>query len=80
MPSLMLNGFQTPSELIEFGAQGFGYDRNMNLWSLRDDISPQAMWQYEGLGFGNMAIKEQRGEQSRAFWSSSESKMESPPT
>jgi hypothetical protein len=68
MPSLMLNGFQTPSELIEFGAQGFGYDRNMNLWSLRDDLSPQAMWQYEGLGFGNMArIKEQRGEQSRSI-------------
>ena len=68
MPSLLLNGFQTPNELIEFGAQGFGYDRKMNLWSLRDDLSPQAMWQYEGLGFGNMArIKEQRGAQSQAL-------------
>ncbi len=65
MPSLMMNGFQTPQELIEFGAQGIGYDRNMNLWSLRDDLSPQALWKFEGLGFGNMArIKEQRGQQS----------------
>lgn len=68
MPSLMLNGFQTPNEYIEFGAQGIGFDRQMNLWSLRDDLSPQALWQYEGLGFGNMArIKEQRGEQSRSI-------------
>ncbi|HEY1603121.1 MAG TPA: TolC family protein [Pirellulales bacterium] len=68
MPSLMLSGFQTPNELIQFGAQGIGYGRNMNLWSLRDDLSPQALWQYEGLGYGNMArIKEQRGEQSRAL-------------
>ena len=65
MPTAMLNGFQTPNELIEFGAQGIGHGDALNLWSLRDDLSPQLMWQYEGLGLGNMArIKEQRGEQS----------------
>ncbi len=66
MPSLMLNGFQTPYELLQFGAQGFGQGSKLDLWSLRNDLSPQAIWQLEGMGFGNMArIKEQRGEQSR---------------
>jgi outer membrane protein TolC len=68
MPTAMLNGFQTPSELIQFGAQGIGHGDAMNLWSLRDDLSPQLLWQYEGLGLGNMArIKEQRGEESRTI-------------
>ena len=68
MPSLMLNGFQTPNELLQVGAQGFGPDRKLNLWSVRDDFSPQVVWQLEALGLGNMArIKEQRGEQSRAI-------------
>lgn len=66
MPSIMLNGFQTPNELIEMGAQGFGHGNALNIWGLRDDISPQLMWQFEGMGLGNMArIKEQRGDQSR---------------
>ena len=65
MPTMMLNGFQTPNELIQFGAQGFGHGNALNLFDLRDDVSPQVMWQYEGLGFANMArIKEQRGDQS----------------
>ncbi len=68
MPSILLNGFQTPNELIQVGAQGFGFDRNLNLWSARDDFSPQVVWQLEGMGFGNLArIKEQRGEQSKAI-------------
>lgn len=68
MPSIMLNGFQTPNEYIQVGAQGFGADKNLNLWSARNDISPQVLWQWEALGIGNLArIKEQRGEQSRAI-------------
>ncbi|MGQ0634014.1 MAG: TolC family protein [Planctomycetaceae bacterium] len=68
MPSLMLNGFQTPYELIQFGAQGIGHDRSLNLWSARDDFSPQVIWQWQAMGLGNHArIKEQRGEQSRAM-------------
>ncbi len=68
MPSLMLNGFQTPNELIEMGVQGFGHGSALNLWGLRDDVSPQVMWQLDAMGMGNMArIKEQRGEQSKAI-------------
>src|SRR5262249_41553284 len=40
----------------------------LNLWSSRDDFSPQLLWQAEGLGLGNLArIKMQRSEQSRAL-------------
>jgi outer membrane protein TolC len=68
MPSILFNGFQTPNEMIQVGAQGFGFDRNLNLWSTRSDFSPQVVWQLEGLGYGNLArIKEQRGEQSKAI-------------
>ena len=68
MPSIMLNGFQTPNELIQFGAQGIGHGDALNLWSLRDDLSPQAMYQWEAFGLGNYArIKEQRGEQSKSI-------------
>src|SRR5262249_27436769 len=34
-PSILLNGFQTPNELIQVGAQGIGFDRNLNNWSAR---------------------------------------------
>jgi hypothetical protein len=68
MPSVLLNGFQTPNEYLQFGAQGIGANSKLNNWSFRDDVSPQLMWQYEGMGFGNAArIKEQRGEQSRTI-------------
>jgi hypothetical protein len=66
LPTIALNGFQTPAELIQFGAQGIGHGNSMNHWSFRDDVSPQALWQWEGLGLGNRArIKEQRALQSR---------------
>ena len=68
MPSLMLNGFQTPNEYLQVGAQGFGANTNLNLWSVRNDFSPQVLWQFDALGIGNHArIKEQRGEQSRVI-------------
>lgn len=68
MPSLLLSGFQTPNELLQVGAQGFGADRSLNLWSVRSDFSPQVVWKLEAFGMGNLArIKEQRGEQSQAI-------------
>jgi outer membrane protein TolC len=68
MPSILLNGFQTPNELIQVGAQGFGADSSLDLWSVRSDFSPQVVWKLEALGLGNLArIKEQRGEQSLAI-------------
>lgn len=68
LPSIYINGFQTPNEYLQVGAQGFGSGSNLNLWSARNDISLQPVWQWEALGMGNMArIKEQRGEQSKAI-------------
>ena len=31
-PSILLNGFQTPNELLQFGAQGIGSGKSMNNW------------------------------------------------
>jgi outer membrane protein TolC len=68
MPSILLSGFQTPNELIQVGAQGFGADSQLDLWSVRSDFSPQVVWKLDAMGMGNLArIKEQRGEQSRAI-------------
>jgi outer membrane protein TolC len=68
IPSVYVNGFQTPNELLQFGAQGIGAQKSMNWWSFRDDFSPQLLWQAESMGLGNAArVKEQRAEQSRAI-------------
>jgi outer membrane protein TolC len=65
IPSLYLNGFQTPGEKIQMGVFGLGSGSSMNLWSTRDDITPQITWAAESMGFGNLArIKEARGNQS----------------
>jgi hypothetical protein len=68
LPSLLINGFQTPYELIEVGGYGVGNGGKLNNWSGRDDISPQAIWMAESMGFGNLAdVKEQRALASRAI-------------
>jgi hypothetical protein len=68
IPSLLINGFQTPYELIEVGVYGEGKGGKMNLWSYRNDISTQVLWQASNLGLGNLAmIKEQRAGQSQAL-------------
>jgi outer membrane protein TolC len=68
MPSILLNGFQTPYELLQAGIFGIGPNTSLNQWTGRFDVSPQLVWQLEGAGIGNLArIKEQRGEQSRAI-------------
>jgi outer membrane protein TolC len=68
LPSVLLNGFQTPYELLQAGIFGIGPNTSLNQWTGRLDVSPQAVWQLEGFGIGNLArIKEQRGEQSRAI-------------
>jgi hypothetical protein len=67
LPSVLINGFQTPNEMIQAGIFGIGPNSKLNQWAGRDDISLQLVWELEGLGIGNLArIKEQRGEQSRA--------------
>jgi outer membrane protein TolC len=68
LPSVLINGFQTPYELIEGGGYGVGNGGKLNIWNSRDDISPQLLWTAQQMGFGNLAqIKEQRGRASRAL-------------
>ncbi|HZW32577.1 MAG TPA: TolC family protein, partial [Isosphaeraceae bacterium] len=67
LPTILLNGFQTPYELLQAGIFGIGPNTSLNQWTGRFDMSPQLVWQLEGLGIGNLArIKEQRGNQSQA--------------
>ena len=68
LPSILINGFQTPDELIQAGIFGIGPNSSLNQWTGRVDVSFQLLWQLDALGIGNLArIKEQRGEQSRAI-------------
>ena len=64
----MLNGFQTPLEMLQAGIFGFGPNSSLNQWTGRDDFSIQPLWQLQNLGFGNLAlIKRQRGKESLAI-------------
>ncbi|MGH7173991.1 MAG: TolC family protein [Gemmataceae bacterium] len=68
LPSVLLNGFQTPYELLEVGGWGEGNGGKMNIWDDRDDLAPQLLWMFDGMGFRNLAqIKEQRGHASMAL-------------
>ena len=72
LPSVLLNGFQTPYEMLQAGIFGLGPNSSLNQWTGRDDVSIQLLWQLESLGIGNLArIKEQRGHASRGPSSSS---------
>jgi outer membrane protein TolC len=67
-PNLLLNGFQTPGELIQAGIFGLGPNNSLNQFVGRDDFSIQPMWQLEAFGIGNVArIKGQRGNESMAI-------------
>ncbi len=49
------------------GGFGIGNGGKLNNWSGREDVAPQALWQFDGLGMGNLAmVKWRRGEQSQA--------------
>jgi outer membrane protein TolC len=62
VPSLLINGLQTPMELIEVGGIGIGNGGKLNNWGSRDDISPQVLWSADGMGLSNLArVKQQRG-------------------
>ncbi|MFI5455051.1 MAG: hypothetical protein ACHRXM_06330, partial [Isosphaerales bacterium] len=68
LPSIMLNGFQTPNEMLQAGIFGLGPNSSLNQWAGRDDFSIQPLWQLDAFGLGNLArIKEQRGNQSMAI-------------
>lgn len=68
IPIPMINGFQTPYEQLQFGANGIGSGNKMNLWYWRNDISPGLMWQFDSLGMGNAGmVKWMRGDASGAM-------------
>ncbi|HTU17237.1 MAG TPA: hypothetical protein VMG10_04185, partial [Gemmataceae bacterium] len=68
LPSVLLNGFQTPYELLEVGAMGEGSGGKLNLWNSRDDITPQVLWAADSMGLANLAqVKEQRGMASKTL-------------
>jgi outer membrane protein TolC len=68
LPTLLINGFQTPYEMIQAGIFGLGPNSSMNQWRGRDDLSYQPIWQLENLGIGNLArIKGARGMESQAI-------------
>ncbi len=68
VPNVLLNGFQTPNELIQAGIFGLGPNSSLNQFVGRDDISIQPLWELDALGIGNLArIKSQRGLQSQAI-------------
>jgi outer membrane protein TolC len=68
IPSMLLNGFQTPNEMIQAGIFGIGPNSSLNQWRGRFDFSVQPLWQLEGVGIGNLArIKGARGLESRAI-------------
>ncbi len=66
VPNILLNGFQTPNELIQAGIFGLGPNSSLNQWVGRFDFSVQPLWTLDSLGIGNLArIKAQRGLESR---------------
>jgi outer membrane protein TolC len=68
IPNVLVNGFQTPYEMIQAGIFGLGPNNQLNQWRGRVDLSYQPMWQLEAFGIGNLArIKEQRGHESMAI-------------
>jgi outer membrane protein TolC len=68
LPNILINGFQTPYEMIQAGIFGLGPNSSLNQWVGRADLSYQGLWQLEAFGIGNLArIKEQRGNESRAI-------------
>ena len=68
IPEIVLNGFQTPYEMLQGGIFGFGPNNRLNQWVGRDDFSFQPLFQLDNVGLGNLAmIKAQRGVQSLAI-------------
>ena len=68
LPDILLNGFQTPYEMLQAGIFGLGPNSSLNQWRGRDDFSIQPLWQLEAFGIGNLArIKAQRGIESQAI-------------
>jgi outer membrane protein TolC len=67
-PDIVLNGFQTPYEMLQGGIFGIGPNSSLNQWTGRADVSIQPLIQLESVGIGNLArIKGARGMESLAI-------------
>ena len=63
VPSILITGNGTPDFLFQGGIYGTGSGGNLDQFAGRGDVSAQAVWQLENLGFGYQArVREQRGE------------------
>src|SRR5271166_6871080 len=47
LPTVLINGFQTPDEMIQAGIFGLGTNNKLNQWTGRDDVSLQLVWELE---------------------------------
>ena len=52
IPSIVVNGFQTPMEQLQAGIFGLGSNNSLNQWTGRDDVSVQPLWQLQNSGSG----------------------------
>ena len=55
VPSILINGFQTPNEELQAGIFGIGPNSSLNQWTGRVDLSYQPLWQLDAFGIGNVA-------------------------
>jgi outer membrane protein TolC len=62
-PSILITGNGTPDFYFQGGIFGTGSGNSLDQWAGRGDVSAQAIWQLDNLGFGYAAkVREQRGE------------------
>ena len=47
LPTVLINGFQTPDEMFQAGIFGIGTNNKLNQWTGRDDVSLQLAWELE---------------------------------
>ena len=67
-PQILINGFQTPDELIQGGMFGMGPNNTMNQWAGRADVSLQPLWQLDAWESATWhGSRQQRGRQSLAI-------------
>src|SRR5262249_41077703 len=67
LPSLVLLPYAAPGGLLGGGVFATGKD-NLSIWSGRNDLSANVVWEFKNLGFGNQGlITQRRGEQRQAL-------------
>lgn len=63
VPSILITGLGTPDFYYQGSIFGTGDANSLNQWAGRADVSAQAVWKLDNLGFGYRAkVREQQGE------------------